>query len=191
MLINKMTLEGIKAGEIDLIFRKWKRPGIKKGSLIHTAVGQLEILDVTVNVGAITVSDARRAGYQALTKLEEFLDSRSGDIYKIKVGYYGTDPRIEFRNRTDFTPEELQKIISKLSRMDTKSAQGNWVVQVLTTIKEHPLLRAADLAKQVNRPKDWLKINIRKLKNIGLTISHETGYTLSPRGEVILEKLVA
>jgi hypothetical protein len=153
-------------------------------------VGQLEILDVTVVLGELTVSDARRAGYQSLTKLEDSLDSRSGDIHKIKVRYYGTDPRIELRNQTDFTPEELQKIISKLSRMDTKSAQGSWVVQVLNTIKEHPLLRAADLAKQVNKPKDWLKVNIRKLKNLGLTISHETGYTLSPRGEIVLEKLV-
>ena len=164
MLINKKTLDRIQAGEIDLIFRKWQRPGVKKGSLIHTAVGQLEILDVTVVVGAINVLDARRAGYQALTELEESLDSRSGDIYKIRVRHYGADPRIELRNQTDFPPEELQKIISKLSRMDTKSAQGNWVVQVLATIKEHPLLRAADLAKQVNKPKEWLKVNIRKLK---------------------------
>ena len=49
-------------------------------------------------------------------------------------------------------------------------------------IKENPELKAMDLSIKLDREKDWLKINVRKLKNLGLTISHEQGYTLSPRG---------
>ena len=33
------------------------------------------------------------------------------------------------------------------------------------------------------------KANVRKLKNLGLTVSHHPGYTLSPRGETMLRHL--
>lgn len=33
------------------------------------------------------------------------------------------------------------------------------------------------------------KLNVRKLKNLGLTISLGTGYRLSPRGEAFLARL--
>jgi hypothetical protein len=52
------------------------------------------------------------------------------------------------------------------------------------------MLRAADLARMLGREKDWLKINIRKLKNLGLTISHETGDEISPLGKVVLKKAI-
>jgi hypothetical protein len=44
---------------------------------------------------------------------------------------------------------------------------------------------AATIARQIGFEKDWLKINIRKLKNLDLTISHDPGYTLSPRGVAV------
>jgi hypothetical protein len=46
-----------------------------------------------------------------------------------------------------------------------------------------------DEAKKTGFEKAWLKINIRKLKNLGLTISHNPGYTLSPRGKAYLALL--
>ena len=58
-------------------------------------------------------------------------------------------------------------------------------------IKEHPMMPAAQLAYETGFEKDWLKTNVRKLKNLGLTISHQPGYTLSPRGLVVLERLQA
>ena len=56
-------------------------------------------------------------------------------------------------------------------------------------IRDKPRVRAADLAKMMGKEKDDLKINIRKLKNLGLTISHDVGYTLSPLGELVLKTL--
>ena len=47
------------------------------------------------------------------------------------------------------------------------------------------MLPAGDLAKKADAEKEWLKINVRKLKNLGLTISHQPGYELSPRLRVI------
>lgn len=34
-----------------------------------------------------------------------------------------------------------------------------------------------------------LKLNIRKLKNLGLTISLGTGYQISPRGKALIAKI--
>ena len=52
-----------------------------------------------------------------------------------------------------------------------------------------PGSRAADLARQLGRDKDWLKVHIRQLKELGLTESLEVGYRLSPRGEALLAHL--
>ncbi len=57
------------------------------------------------------------------------------------------------------------------------------------TLEKHPHLPAARLAEKTGLEKDWLKQNVRKLKNLGLTVSHHPGYTLSPRGRALLEKL--
>jgi predicted transcriptional regulator len=56
----------------------------------------------------------------------------------------------------------------------------------LKLIQGNPRLRASDLAKMMNREKDALKLDIRKLKNMGLTISHDVGYSISPLGEIVL-----
>ena len=58
-------------------------------------------------------------------------------------------------------------------------------------MRDHPRTRAADLASGIGRDKDWLKPNVRKLKNLGLTISLDVGYELSPRGRTLLEHLEA
>ena len=53
---------------------------------------------------------------------------------------------------------------------------------VLGVIDEHPRTRAGDLAPIFGRELQPFKLDVRKLKNLGLTISHEIGYELSPRG---------
>jgi hypothetical protein len=52
-------------------------------------------------------------------------------------------------------------------------------------------VRAADLAASVGREKHPFKVDVRKLKELGLTESLERGYRLSPRGRVLLERLGA
>lgn len=44
MLFKQKHLHGIKAGDISLAFRKWKKPLVNKGMLLKTSVGQIEIL---------------------------------------------------------------------------------------------------------------------------------------------------
>lgn len=43
MLLKNSILKRIKAGEITLAFRKWKRPTVKTGGTLRTSVGVLAI----------------------------------------------------------------------------------------------------------------------------------------------------
>ena len=47
-------------------------------------------------------------------------------------------------------------------------------------------MRAGDLADELGRERLPFKTDVRKLKNLGLTISLDVGYRLSPRGEAYL-----
>ena len=49
-------------------------------------------------------------------------------------------------------------------------------------------MRAADLAASVGRETQPFKLDVRKLKGLGLTLSLEVGYRLSPRGEAFLRR---
>jgi hypothetical protein len=49
-----------------------------------------------------------------------------------------------------------------------------------------PEVRAEDLARSVGRDKMPFKLDVRKLKELGLTESLERGYRLSPRGQAVV-----
>ena len=193
MLFKVKDLQAIKNGDVHFAFRNWEKPRVKKGSIINTAVGQIRIENVEqITAGKISKKDLLLSGYKDLNKLLIQLKAKTSDpIYKIKVCYHGEDPRIAMRNRSTITDTEFQEIKTKLDRMDNRSASGPWTIKVLHLIDKHPHQRAQFLADTLNADKDKLKINIRKLKNMGLTQSHEIGYTISAFGKqflIVLEK---
>ena len=51
------------------------------------------------------------------------------------------------------------------------------------------VLTAADLAAGVDREKLPFKVDVRKLKERGLTESLDVGYRLSPRGRLVLDHI--
>ena len=190
MLLKKAELEAIKSGDVSLVFRRWRRPSVKCGGTLKTAVGVLAIDRVTeVERSSITRRDASAAGYESLPELLDKLDSRDGAFYRIEVRYAGADPRVCLRENDDLDDAELEQIGKRLDRLDRASCVGDWTRKVLHAIQSHPNVAAADLAKRTGFEKDWLKTNVRKLKNLGLTISHQPGYELSPRGKVVLRHL--
>ena len=75
--------------------------------------------------------------------------------------------------------------IPALNLCAAASRVGPWTLRVLKAIERHPNLAAIRLAEMLGYEKAWLKLNIRKLKNLGLTISHQPGYELSPRGSAV------
>ena len=65
MLIKNKILDEIRAGNISLIFRRWKRPGVKAGGTQMTQRGVLGIDSVAVvTEKQITEKDAKAAGFR-------------------------------------------------------------------------------------------------------------------------------
>lgn len=190
MLFRQPILERIQKGEITLAFRKWKRPTVKTGGTLTTSVGVLAIDSVDkITVGEISEEDARLAGSADREALLKELRSREGDLYRITLSVAGEDPRLALREDSELSDEALTQLMKRLDRLDAASKLGPWTQKVLHAIQQNPNLAAVDLAKRSGYEKEWLKTNVRKLKNLGLTISHHPGYTLSPRGEAVLERL--
>lgn len=188
MLFKQDHLDGIKAGAISLAFRKWNKAAVNKGTLLKTAVGLVEIVDIVV-VDNVKDKDAQKAGFKNTAELmKSFERFPDGELYKIKVRYHSADPRIALREKPVLTEEEIVVLKNKLQRLDEYSKEGAWTKKILSAIKKYPRLRAIELAAHTGKEKEWLKLNIRKLKNLGLTISHDIGYEISPMGEVFIKK---
>ncbi|WP_315822036.1 hypothetical protein [Paraflavitalea speifideaquila] len=142
-----------------------------------------------VTESSITDARAKAAGYPNKAALLKDLNSRpAGTIYKIAVNYHAPDPRIALRQQRNISTTDFDTVKAALARLDKYSKTGPWTRRILLAIRDNPGLRAADLAVKTDKEKDWLKINIRKLKEHGLTISLEPGYKLSPRGMQFLKK---
>jgi hypothetical protein len=186
MLLDSRTLDRIARGEVTLAFRRWRRPTVRSGGTLLTAVGQLDVVSVrTTEPDAITEEDARRAGFASRTDLLAELARRSGDLYRVELGALRPDPRVALR-QTALDEGQLADLLGRLDRLDAASSDGAWTRKTLQVIRDHPGVRAAELCRLVGQERDPFKTNVRKLKNLGLTISLEIGYRLSPRGEAFL-----
>ena len=187
MLLRSHVLDGIRNGTITLAFRRWRRPTVRSGGTLLTQIGQLRIASVTkVDDYAISEDDARHAGYATLNELRRHLDERDeGQIYRVEFGGLGPDPRLALRESLP-DDAELADTLRKLDRLDAHADTGPWTRTVLTLIANAPAVRAEDLAKRFGMEKLPFKARVRKLKALGLTISLDVGYRLSPRGEAVL-----
>lgn len=184
------TLAAVAEGRIDLAFRRWERPRARAGGGQRTGVGVVAFDAVrAVNREEVTDDEARRAGFASRDELLTFLDRRAvGDIYRVKLRLAGPDPRVALRDMTPDAGEALQ-IERRLHRLDAASGHGPWTRAVLEAIAAQPGRRAADLAAELGRERLPFKLDVRKLKELGLTESLPIGYRLSPRGQSILERL--
>ncbi len=193
MLIRNVVLERIAAGEIDTLFRRQVRPTVRAGGTLRTAVGMLDILEVTpVAPADITVDDARRAGFSSVDEVVAMLAEKAdGTDYRVRVRPGGVDPRVTLRDDDQLSPDDLAAITTRLERLDARSTHGSWTATTLRMIADRPHVRAPDLAASVGRETAPFKDDVRRLKALGLTISHSPGYELSPRGRAVLRHLDA
>jgi hypothetical protein len=191
VLFRRRSLEGLRAGEITLAFRRWDRPRARAGGRQRTAVGELAIDSVEpVDRGAITAEDAARAGHASLDELFAELDARGhAQIWRIELHWAGEDPRRGLREQADLDEAELAGLSSRLDRLDAASRHGQWTRATLELIAARPETRAEDLAASVGREKLPFKRDVRKLKELGLTESLLVGYRISPRGRALLRSL--
>lgn len=190
MLLRRSVLDRVTRGEISVVYRRWRKPTVRSGGTLRTAVGVLNILDVSeVTASDIPRADVVKAGYASKTALLDGLGARDGRLFRIALEYAGADPRIALRGRDILSAAELDAVGTRLQRLDVRSPAGPWTERLLTTIERHPDVAARMLAEQLGCERDWLKLQVRKLKNLGLTVSHHPGYTLSPRGRAVLGHL--
>ena len=190
MIFRQESLDGIQRGRITVAFRRWRRPSVKAGGTLLTPVGLLHIRGVTrVTLDGISSADARRAGFDNREALVAELTGRSeGTLYRIELGALEADPRIALRKK-QASDSELQGLITRLERLDARSNGAPWTRRVLDLIDSHPARRAGDLCKMAGQEMLPFKVNVRKLKALGLTESLEVGYRLSPRGAALLGEL--
>jgi hypothetical protein len=124
--LRRELLELIQAGEVDLVFRRWTYPRVLPGTRLRTSVGVLEVLQVEViDRAAIDERLARRAGFVSPLRLLNMLDAREeGEIHQVELRYAGPDPRIELRERSALSADELDQVKARLARMDATSRTG-------------------------------------------------------------------
>jgi hypothetical protein len=195
MLFPRELHEGIRCGRIRRTYRAWDRARAKVGSKHRfDAAGVIVIQAVeTVRWRDVSDANARAAGLQDRAELGRVLErhtslSPATMLYCVGFRYEaGSDARSALAGTSELTPEERAAIDEKLRRMDERSPHGPWTSETLRVIGEHPRVRAGDLAEMLQRVRVDFKKDVRKLKGLGLTISHEVGYEISPRGRAYLQ----
>lgn len=192
MLLTSKDLAGIAAGKIRLAFRKWKKPTVKTGGQLRTHIGVLAIHSVDqISEKEISERDAKLAGFPSRAALLAQLKLRDGLLYRIRLSLAGPDERIALRTKGEISEDEWAELRQKLDRLDARSTHGPWVARFLSVVSLNPAVLAATLAWSLGLEQKWFKDHMRKLKELGLTESLETGYRISPRGETVLKLLKA
>ena len=189
MLIQARFADPIARGAVTLTFRRWRRPQVAAGSTYRTAAGRIAVdaVDV-VDPDRISDADANRAGFASRSELLAGLPGGS-ELPTYRVRFHpaeGPDPRAELAATVALSDDDVAELRLRLARLDRASSHGSWTADVLRTIAGRPGVRAADLAASFGRETQAFKLDVRKLKNLGLTSSLEVGYRLSPRGEAYL-----
>jgi hypothetical protein len=188
VLFERRLRDGLADGTITVAFRRWKRPQVVAGGRYGTGLGIVEAAAVdVVEPPAITPADVADAGYPSVDALLADVPERDGSaLYRVRFRPVDEpDPRAVLAGSVDLSDGDVAALDARLDRMDRA---GPWTAEALRLVAEHPGRRAPDLAEMAGRETQPFKRDVRKLKELGLTISLEVGYRLSPRGEAYLAR---
>ena len=92
MLLKLELLEAIKAGKVDLVFRRWSRPSVKAGGTLKTKLGVMTIGAITdMDPDDVSEAEAQRAGFRDVADFRKWLDTmKPGHLFqRIEVGFPG------------------------------------------------------------------------------------------------------
>jgi hypothetical protein len=192
LLFKKAFHAGLTSGTITLTFRRWEKPHVRAGGRYRChPIGVLEVdrLDQVV-VKDITAGDARRAGFASRELLVDYLAELgpldgTTPLYRVELHHGGDGDRVEIALDDNVSDEQAAELQKKLDRLDRDRA---WTRETLAIIKKHPRVAASKLAAKLGRETLPFKVDVRKLKRLGLTQSFEVGYEISPRGQAFLER---
>jgi hypothetical protein len=195
LLFQKRFHEGLVGGSVTVTFRRWEKPHVRAGGRYRChPIGVLEVDKIEkVRIADITASDAKRSGFESREALLEYIASGPGgaideetELFRVELHHGGDGDRVEIALVEDLSAEEVETIAKKLERMDAK---GAWTLRTLRLIEKHPQVAASQLAKRLGRETAPFKVDVRKLKKLGLTQSFEVGYEISPRGKAYLKAI--
>jgi len=190
MLIPNVVLDAIVAGEVDLAFRRWKRPMHVAGGSQRTKVGVIAFDAVDeIDLDDITEADAERAGTGLARQRALLTKKTEGQVYRIALRYAGPDERIALRSKGRLSGRAMEEVVETLAGMDVRSKHGPWTRQHLELIRDRSGELAETIAQSIGREKRPFKADVRRLKELGLTESLPVGYRLSPRGRSVLRHL--
>jgi len=194
MLFAGSDRDGVANGKITVAYRRWAEARVVEGRIYRTNAGRIQIDSIrTVNPDLIADTDAEIAAADrrnAKDVRRRLRGDESMPTFLIRFHLVeGPDPREELASRSTLTADDLAELRTRLARFDEASHHGAWTTETLRLIQSRPATRAADLAASVGRETAPFKLDVRKLKNLGLTHSLEVGYELSPRGTAYLKSL--
>jgi hypothetical protein len=190
VLFEQRFWAGLADGSVTVTFRRWKRHQVVAGRSYRTPAGMIDVTAVDIVTTAdITEADAAAGGYASVGALiADLRGTPDLALYRIRFRPSATpDPRATLAATAALSSDELAELDERLDRLDKASKHGPWTRQVLRLIAERPAVRAGDLAPLAGRHElQDFKLDVRKLKNLGLTTSLPVGYELSPRGQAYL-----
>jgi len=190
VLFTAKAWPGLRDGSITVTFRDWKRSQVKVGGIYRRVPdAALQVDAVTqVRVGSITEGDAAAAGEADLAALLRRLGSPAVDHEVWRVDFHvvdSPDPRDALREAADLSVDDVAALTKRLDRLDA-AAPAPWTRDTLALIDAQPGVVSTVLAEHLGRDRPSFKVDVRKLKALGLTESLEVGYRLSPRGQALL-----
>jgi hypothetical protein len=192
MLFQRRFHGRIASGEIRCTVRIWQRPRVKVGGRYALGAGAVVVDAIEeTSVDELTTGLARRCGFPSLVDLLKTAKHGAGERVFV-IGFHydaGSSARPEPKTGAP-TAEALAELVQRLETMDRRSQVGAWTVATLRAIEARPGVLAATLAQSLGRPRDEFKRDVRKLKKLGLTLSLEVGYRLTPKGQALLASLV-
>jgi biotin operon repressor len=181
--------QGLHDGSITVAFRRWRRCQVVAGHRYRTGQGMVTAEAVAVITPAeITPALAHAAGFaDVAAAVADLRGDPDLPLYCVRFrALAGPDPRDELASAAALTDEDTAAIAARLARMDAASKRGLWTAAVLAQIAERPAVSSVHLAETLDWERADFKLHVRRLKALGLTISLEVGYRLSPRGAAYL-----
>ena len=190
MLFEHRFHAGIADGSVTRTFRRWKCSQAVAGHRyrVNGMMIEVDAVDV-IDDAEISDAEAQRSGYpSAVELLADLRGTPDMDLYRVVFHLTGSDPRDALAADDALSDADVAEIDRRLARLDAASPHGPWTAAVLDVIARRPAVRAGDLAADFGRELQPFKIDVRKLKNLGLTLSLEVGYELSPSGRAYLRR---